>query len=191
MSKAWKKLDLGGEGLQTANLRYNQAMRRPIRAYSLMVAFPLGLHRWYLHEPVGAIVYPLLSALTIGLGLSYSTLVIAGPLIPLAGLLVFDLFWVDRRCIKLNKTLRMQQFMRPGKTPPPGYRGRYPEDDSLEAYVRIKDQERAGHQPVDPDKAARNESDTKSSPPSFNEQEAMLRELARTNKGRRKPDQDE
>lgn len=191
MSKAWKKLDLGGEGLQTANLRYNQAMRRPVRAYSLMAAFPLGLHRWYLQEPVGAIFYPLLSMLTIGLWFAFSNIVIAASLIPLAGLLGFDLFWVERRCIKLNKNLRMQQFMRPGKTPPPGYRGRYPDDDSLDAYVQLKEQERAGHQPVDPDQPAQSTSDSEPSPPSFNEQEAMLRELARTNKGRKKPDQDQ
>ncbi|MFN2350076.1 MAG: TM2 domain-containing protein, partial [Thioalkalivibrio sp.] len=50
----------------------------------------------------------------------------------------------------------------------------------LDDYVRIKESERAGHQPVG---GSVNDAG-KPRVPSFNEQETMLRELARTNKGR-------
>ncbi|OBS09928.1 hypothetical protein [Acidihalobacter prosperus] len=183
MHPSWKKLDLEGEGLQTLNLRYNQAMRRPSRAYLLMVLFPLGLHRWYLREPVGAVAYPLLCTLAAWLGIVFGAIPAAGGAIAILGLLAFDAFWIGRRSISLNKALRMRQFMRPGAAPPPGYRGRYV-DESLEDYLKIKERERAGHQPAGSDTTA--PGTVASAPPSFNEQEAMLQELARTNKGRRR-----
>ncbi|AOU98593.1 hypothetical protein BI364_12055 [Acidihalobacter yilgarnensis] len=186
MHEAWKKLDLEGEGLQTLNLRYSRMMRRPERAYALMALFPLGLHRWYLKEPMGALAYPLLCALTPWLWLRFGSLSAAVSALPLLALLAFDMTWVRRRSVALNKALRLRQFMRPGAAaPPPGYRGRYV-DDSLEDYLKLKSGERAGHQPVESNSNEGEPPAMGQTPPSFNEQEAMLQELARTNKGRRK-----
>lgn len=188
MHEAWKKLDLEGEGLQTLNVRYNRAMRRTSTAFPLMLGFPLGLHRWYLREPVGAIAYPLLCLSALWSGWRFG--VIAGISVGAVVLafLVFDLFWVPRHCVAFNKALRMRQFLQPGQAPPPGYRGRYV-DEGLEDYLQIKAGERAGHQPMSGNASTPAESSASAStPPSFNEQEAMLRELMRTRKEHRDTD---
>ncbi|MEJ2479681.1 MAG: TM2 domain-containing protein [Acidihalobacter sp.] len=189
MKKAWKQLDLGGEGLQTLNAQYTRHMRRLPLAYAAMLLFPLGAHRWYLREPYGALAY---LALTLAAITGAFTLGTPGFAVPaIAGLLfaAFDLLWVERRVLALNKSLRMRQFMRPGAAPPENYRGRYADaDDELEDYVHIKERERAGHQPA----ASDNQEAPNRRPrtPSFSEQEALLRELARSDKGRKPRDKD-
>lgn len=184
MRDAWKQLDLEGEGLQSLNLRYSRNMRRPQRAYALMLLFPLGLHRWYLKTPLGALVYPVLCVLIAGLWRWEGGLTPLAPALALLCFLAWDLFWIQKRCIALNKGLRMRQFMRPAAKPPAGYRGRYV-DDTLEDYVKIKESERAGHPSADPE-ASGDQSETGAQPPpSFNQQEAMLQELIRSQKGRR------
>lgn len=75
----------------------------------------------------------------------------------------------------------MAQFMRSGSKPPRNYRGRYTDETDLEGYLQEKEQERAGHQPVDFESLA--EFGQKQHIPSLNEQEAMLRELSRQRKG--------
>jgi hypothetical protein len=188
MKQAWKQLDLGGEGLQTLNAQYTRQMRRRPLAYSAMLLFPLGAHRWYLHEPIGALAY---LALTLAATAGALTLGLFGFAVPaIAALLfaAFDLLWVDRRVSALNKSLRMSQFMRPGTAPPKNYRGRYP-DDGLDEYLRIKERERAGHQPVADDEGQERPA-TRPRTPSFNEQEALLRELTRSDKGRKPRDTD-
>ena len=189
MKKAWKQLDLGGEGLQTLNAQYTRQMRRLPLAYAAMLLFPLGAHRWYLREPYGALAY---LALTLAAITGAFTLGTPGFAVPaVAGVLfaAFDLRWVERRVLALNKSLRMSQFMRPGAAPPENYRGRYADaDDGLEEYVRIKERERAGHQPVAD--GGREAPNSRSRAPSFSEQEALLRELARSDKGRKPRDKD-
>lgn len=184
MRDAWKQLDLEGEGLQSLNLRYSRNMRRPRRAYALMLLFPFGLHRWYLKAPLGALAYPVLCALIPGLWWWQGEWMALVPALVLLLYLVWDLFWTPRRCVALNKTLRMHQFMRPGTRPPAGYRGRYV-DETLEDYVQLKERERAGHPVAEPEASEDHPAAEAQPPASFNQQEAMLQELIRSHKGRR------
>lgn len=180
MAKAWEKIDLEGAGLQSVNQQLVHRLKRRARAYALWLLFPLGAHRLYLQSRPFAVLYTALTALTIILWM-------AAPdprwgLLPLAaaGLLaLYDLWWIDGRITALNKQLRMELYLGAGAAAPPGYRGRYvdePDESPLEEYRREKEQERAGHQPVSgtatPSRKA----------PSFSEQEAMLRDLAKRRK---------
>jgi TM2 domain-containing membrane protein YozV len=185
MERAWQKLNLEGGGLQAVNALLAARMRSRTRAYGAWVLFPLGLHRFYLAEPRGGVAFLALSAAaaaTAGLAPGWWWLL---PLAALAALAVHDLFWIDRRVVAYNKELRMQLFLRKGRNPPAGYRGRYANDADpetisrdLDAYKALKETERAGHaasprdDPEDRDPTRRNRV------PSFNEQEAMLRQLA-------------
>ncbi|EHQ51049.1 hypothetical protein ECTPHS_00070 [Ectothiorhodospira sp. PHS-1] len=163
MSKAWRQLDLKGAGLQQMNAEYIRDMRRPVVAYALMAAFPLGLHRFYLKEPLGGIAYLILSlSLLLGVPIGAGIWLLL-PALGLLGGAIFDLFWIDRRVTHLNKTLRMRHFLRPDHRPPPGYQGRGEEPGPREARS------------------------TGAQPASFNQQEAMLRALMKANKGRRTP----
>lgn len=181
MSEAWKGLNLGGEGLQTLNLRLNREMKRRVPAYGLALAFPLGLHRLYLSSPGGALLYWTLTVSTLAAWLWLGPAWAAAPAVAELALLAFDLLWIDRRVVAYNKALRMRQFLRPGARPPKDYRGRYTDEDELAGYLREKEGERAGHQPVDLHAAERGQGSGKHIP-SFAEQEAMLRELARSKK---------
>lgn len=182
MSKAWQKLNLEGGGLQAVNALLAQQMRSRPSAYLAWLLFPLGLHRFYLAEPRGGWAFPALSllvALSAWLAPAWWWLL---PLVPLIGLAIHDLFWIDRRVVSLNKELRMQLFLRKGSRPPKDYRGRYTEDtdaasvsENLDNYRAIKERERAGHGPGD----AQPQAPARKRQPSFNEQEAMLRELAK------------
>ncbi|MEJ2059780.1 MAG: TM2 domain-containing protein [Gammaproteobacteria bacterium] len=183
MSEAWKKLDLGGAGLQTLNAELTRRMKHSKAAYGLAVLFPLGIHRFYLGSVLGGLLYLLLSTATLifwfGTHSPYAWLPFGAEVL----LLIFDLFWIDRYVVKYNKALRVHQFLRSGTEPPKDYRGRYTDDNSeLDAYIRQKERERGGHQPVGADSGPGESGDR---PPSFNEQEAMLRELIRSNKGRK------
>ncbi|HSP00358.1 MAG TPA: TM2 domain-containing protein [Thioalkalivibrio sp.] len=188
MSEGWKQLDLEGGGLQRLNMTLAREMKRRPMAYGLLAVFPLGLHRFYLAERIGGLVYLGLSVLALVLAFTLGPGWIIAGLIPALLFAAFDLAWIDRRVTAYNKALRMRRFLKPGNRPPKDYRGRYSDDDAgLDDYVRIKESERAGHQPVD------GSADDAGKPrvPSFNEQEAMLRELARTNKGRGRLKKDE
>lgn len=178
MSEAWKQLDLEGGGLQAANVRLAGLLKRRTTAYRLLAAFPLGLHRAYLEESRGAWAYRLLTLAAIGalaLGFSYAAL---GILVGLLAWCAYDLTWIDTRVAQINKALRMQVYLKHGPGAPSGYRGRF-SDDGMEDYRRQKEQERPGHPPPD----APPSGGERSRAPSFAEQEAKLRELAK----RRKP----
>lgn len=102
MSTAWKKTDLGGGGLQQANLRIAREMRRRPLAYALLALFPVGAHRWYLHEPLGALAYVVLSAAAwFWWPAAIGSLAFAA----------FDAWWIDRRITSWNKRLRMQAYL--------------------------------------------------------------------------------
>lgn len=191
MPRAWDKLDLEGGGLQSMNQQLVQRMRRRGTAYALWLLFPLGAHRVYLQSRGAALVYAGLSAASLILWLALGS---DWALLPFAAELLFafyDLLWIDRRVSELNKALRMSLYMGTGAAPPRGYRGRYPDADSAQAqfgdYLAEKERERAGHQPVRPDAEA---PAGKRPPPSFAEQERMLREIAREKKQRRERDED-
>lgn len=179
MSKAWEKIDLEGAGLQAVNQQLVRRLKRRRSAYLLWLLFPLGAHRVYLESRPGSLVYAALTAFALVAWIApvdwrWALLPVTAAL----GFALYDLFWIDRRVVEINKQLRMAAYLGGGAAPPAGYRGRYTDDDAarsgLDEYVREKEQERGGHQPVDgraagPGKKA----------PSFAEQEAMLRELAK------------
>jgi hypothetical protein len=163
MSEGWKRLDLEGGGVQAANLKLARLLKRRRRAYALLLAAPLGLHRAYLEEPRGAWVFR-------GLGLAALAGFAAGipyagwaALSLLAGLAAHDLVWIEGRVAKLNKALRMKVYL--GQTPgaPAGFRGRFAHEEVSGAPLGDTDL------PLAPDGRVR----------SFAEQEALLRALAR------------
>lgn len=182
MRKAWKDLDLEGGGLQTLNAKLASEMRSRPAAYVAWVLFPLGLHRFYLREPLGGAGFLALSALAIVFALFAPAL---WWLVPALGALLWagiDLVWIDRRVTTYNKELRKQLFLRKGQRPPQDYRGRYTSDEDarreLQEYQAIKERERAGH-PAAGAQDTGSDSGGRSRLPSFNEQEAMLREMQR------------
>ena len=120
MSEAWKKLDLGGDGLQAVNRRLARELRRRPVAYALLALFPLGAHRWYLREPVGGFAYCALSALSI----AWWPLALAA-----VAFAVFDAWWIDRRVAALNKALRRRAFLGDRPPAPPGFSGRVQDGD--------------------------------------------------------------
>lgn len=175
MQKEWKNLDLEGGGLQTVNLNMTRLQKHRGVAYALWLLFPLGAHRVYLNTSATSLIYTALTGLAAILWLSVGK----AALVPLAAealLAVFDLFWIDRRVLAINKALRMELYMGTGARPPSGYRGRYGDDPTtlLEEYKAVKEREKAGVQPVGKDREA-----ARGRIPSFAEQEAMLREITR------------
>ena len=183
MSEAWKNLDLEGEGLQSANLRLVKLMKRRPRAYGLLVLFPLGLHRAYLNDARGAWAYRIatlavVTALWFGFG--WVALGLLGTMLAVA---LYDIRWIEDRVALINKTLRIHLYKAKSTAPAPkGFRGRYT-DDSLDDYVKLKEQERGGHVLPGKDPALNSHSRA----PSFAEQEAMLKELAQSRQNKPKP----
>ena len=62
MDPSWKEKNLGGGGLQSANIRLARLLKRRRIAYALLVLYPLGAHRFYLEDRRGALLYCLGSA---------------------------------------------------------------------------------------------------------------------------------
>ncbi len=165
-------MDFTGAGLQSLNLELTKRQRRPRVAFGLWAGFALGLHAFYLHERWRAFGY-----LSASLAWTVAALMMPWPIaaglgtVYLAAALA-DLATLDRRVTAYNKALRMRLSLRKDSAPPPGFRGRYTDQDAdIRAYTALKEQERAGHQ-------APSASAGKTRPvasPSFQEQEAALR----------------
>jgi hypothetical protein len=154
LSQAWKHIDLRGGGLQHANLQIVRQLKRRRTAYLLLLMFPLGLHRIYLRDRLGAWMFPI-STLGVIAGYAFRLPMITPALLAVLSLLVlYDIRWIDRRVGQLNKRLRMETYMKYGDKPPPGYRGRD-----------------FGNEAAEPGRF-----------PSFAEQEAMLKEMAKRGK---------
>lgn len=174
MSDAWKQLDLEGEGLQSANLRLVQLMKRRSKAFGLLALFPLGLHRIYLEDVRGAWIYRAASIIALmawWFGPGWVALIIAVLIVSFA---VYDIRWIEDRVASLNKALRMMVYKsKKSSAAPQGFRGRYT-DDGLDDYLKVKEQERGGHVLPGKDPAL----NSRSRAPSFAEQEAMLKALA-------------
>lgn len=132
MTEAWKRHDLHGEGLQQANLELARALRKRRTAYWLLLAFPVGAHRAYLYEPVGAWGYRAVSVAALAL-LALKPIWAFVPAGLLAAWLAFDVFWIERRLTSVNKQLRMRAYLRPSAGPAPGYRGRYHDVNEMSA----------------------------------------------------------
>jgi len=176
MAKVWKKWDLGGGGLQSANIALLRYRKRPGPAYALWLLFPLGAHALYLNAYARAAIY--MVATVIAAIVAWSGYPIAGlALIGCVALFaLYDLVWIDRRITELNKALRIAVSLQAGGGAPRTFTGRY-QDPDLDTYLKEKEQERAGHTPLTPPVRATGRSRSAS----FAEQEAQLRAL--TGKG--------
>lgn len=187
MSEAWKNIDLEGSGLQTVNMRLARLLKKRTLAYGLLPLFPLGLHRDYLAShgvAWGFRTATLTAALLFWYGQFWPGV---GLLVALTVAALRDIGWVDSRVAQINKQLRIEVMRSTGAAAPPGYRGRYTDDapaaaDHLAEYIRIKEQERGGHRPLDRGEAKKDDHGEPRRTPSFAEQEAMLRELYKSKK---------
>ena len=167
MGDAWKHLDLGGGGLQAANLRLAALLRKRGVACGLLALFPLGLHRDYLYDRRGAWLYrggTLLgvAALLLGLPLLAGLTLAAG-----AAFAMYDLVQIDDAVARVNKRLRMQVYLSQSAGAPQGFRGHY-----TDAHPPDDEQERTGREP-----GSTADVQVPSRAPSFAEQEKRLREL--------------
>jgi hypothetical protein len=123
LSAGWQARDLGGGGLQSANLALARRLKRRGQAYALLALAPLGLHRAYLDSPRGAWAWRGAAAAALGLALwqPVAGLVAAAALLAAA---LADAVWIDRRVTALNKAARRAVYLGHGADPPPGYAGR-------------------------------------------------------------------
>lgn len=173
MKQTWEKFDLDGGGLQSVNLRYRKLQKSATTARLWWLLFPLGAHRFYL-KAISALLYPLLSTMTVILLIAGSPMWLTTALI-VVGLAIYDFTKLEHRTSQYNKALRIALFLSKENAPPADYQGRYVSDEGIDDYLAIKDQERAGVQPV-----AQNEKPTTGKRlPSFAEQEQLLKDIAR------------
>lgn len=125
MNSKWRELDLGGGGLQAANLRLARTLRRRPIAWGLLAAFPLGLHRWYLGERRSAPLFPVLTAVAVASAVTGMIAVALAALLTLAALLAYDLYTLEGRIAAYNKRQRMAIYLSQGAAAPAGFRGRF------------------------------------------------------------------
>lgn len=116
MSDAWKQLDLGGDGLQAVNRQLARELRRRPAAYARLALFPLGAHRWYLREPLGALAYPVLCVS------AFLWWPAAGAVL---AFVLFDAWWIDGRVARVNKRIRRRALLGDRPPPPPGHASRF------------------------------------------------------------------
>jgi hypothetical protein len=177
MTKAWKRLDLGGGGLQSVNLTLSRAMRKRSIAYAWWLLFPVGAHRLYLFDRAGFLGQTALSAIALVALVVLGAQVAGTVALVLAVWALYDLFWIDRRVTTENKKLRMRVYLQADSPPPKNLRGRFNAEDAeatLAEYTRIKELERSGYATDD-----RASAQSETHLPSLQEQETMIRELAR------------
>jgi len=155
MTAKWRELDLEGGGLQSANMRLARSLRRRNIAWGLLLIFPLGAHRWYLGERLTAPLYPLLTVAAAAFALMGWTTAALLKLLALSVLLAYDILTLERRLVAVNKRLRMAVYLGQGAAAPAGFRGRFGEQTATTDTVAPKRM------------------------PTFAEQEALLREIAR------------
>ena len=155
MDPSWQEKNLGGGGLQSANIRLARLLKRRRIAYALLFLYPLGAHRFYLEDRRGALLYCLGSAaVTVSLVAGAEPLGWAlGAL--LTGAALLDIAWIEKTVVRINKRLRIEVYMSHTAGAPSGYRGRFVDDSTRGA------------------EAAREER-----APSFAEQERELRDSA-------------
>ncbi|HSD42241.1 MAG TPA: hypothetical protein VLD36_10265 [Burkholderiales bacterium] len=122
MSEAWKRLDLGGAGLQRTNLELAGRLKRRGRAWALLLVAPLGLHRAYLDDRLGAWLWRAASLVTVAAAV-WSLQLAAGLGLAMLAAAAYDAWWIDRRVTRLNKRIRRDVFLG-GEAPPAGYTGR-------------------------------------------------------------------
>lgn len=126
MSGGWQEHDLGGGGLQAANAALVRRLKRRARAYALLAAAPLGLHRAYLDSPRGAWAWRIGASGVLAAAWWSEWIGLVGVVL-LACAAVWDAVWIDRRVTRLNKALRREAYLGHGAAPPAGFRGRDPD----------------------------------------------------------------
>jgi hypothetical protein len=131
MSEAWKRLDLGGAGLQAANLRLAALLKRRSRAYALLALFPLGLHRSYLEDRRGAWAYRIAAVLAAAL-VPAEPLAAAAIAAAIAAFALRDILWIEDALARINKRLRVEVYLSQTQGAPSGFRGRFPEGQEPE-----------------------------------------------------------
>lgn len=125
MEPGWRRIDLDGGGLQSANLVLARRLRRRPVAWALLTLFPLGLHRDYLGDARGAWAYRTASAVVAALWVATGAWsVAAAGLTLLACGAAHDAWRMEDRIAAANKALRMQVWLGHGARPPEGFRGR-------------------------------------------------------------------
>ena len=173
MKRAWENLDLEGGGLQSANRRLVRRLKRRNIAYFLWFLFPLGGHRVSLDDLPRALGYTGLTTAAIILYLSLGNWLLLVPVAIAAAWALYDLVWIDRRVTRINKQIRVAEYLRSDNRPPAGFRGRYTDDAGMAAAAT----EEPPHD-GSPAGAATTPHGRKRIP-SFAEQERILRELAK------------
>ncbi len=152
MPSAWEKMDLQGEGLQSLQIRLKKLQKKKTTAYFYWCLFPLGLHRFYLHQRF-AWLYPAGTAVA-GLAAITGSLILfavtaTAPLIAALADLPRLQVWIS----EYNRIQRKKAWFSQKTPPAPGhYQGR-PEnlegearwETDLKQYAEIKETERAGH----------------------------------------------
>lgn len=140
MKHDWRRRDLGGGGLQAANLKLARLLKRRTIAYALLAGFPLGLHRLYLRSAGVAAAYTGATFCAGALALAgYETAALLAGAVLLAAA-IRDAVWIDARVTMLNKTIRQSVLLGQAAAPPPGFRGRN-SGDVLADYLATKDAE--------------------------------------------------
>ncbi|MBU2754764.1 TM2 domain-containing protein [Acidithiobacillus sp. CV18-2] len=187
MPKAWEKLDLKGEGLQSVQIRLQQLQKKTTTAYLTWLGFLLGLHRFYLQRPL-AWAYPVASLVVVILALTlpWPFPLGLGVLILVAALI--DLRHLGNWVSQHNREQRKAAwFAQQTPAAPKDFQGR-PEnldagqqwEKELREYRNVKESERAGH-PAEP--AATKKGFTAGSRRlSFAEQERLLAEISKKKK---------
>lgn len=169
MNKRWTEFNLGGGGLQSANLQLAALLRKRSSAYALLALFPLGLHRDYLRDPRGAWLYRAGTGLAVASYLLGENMISAGVLAVLSVGAIIDMLRLEHVIVRVNKQLRMQVYLRQTPGAPSDFKGRFGDErqgddlrDNNQADVD-QAQSESGHPRI----------------PSFAEQEKLLREMAR------------
>lgn len=171
MSDAWKEIDLEGGGLQGANVRLARLLRRRGVARALFALFPLGLHRDYLHDRLGAWLYraaTLLGVIALLAGQSW-----LGGLVLAVGtaFAIYDFVRLEDAIAHVNKKVRMQVYLSQTAGAPSGFKGHYADEPPPGS----PEQSAAGSDPAGETRAEQRIA-------SFAEQERRLRELAAARK---------
>lgn len=171
--KTWEKLDLQGGGLQSANIRLARGLKRPLVAYLWWCLFPLGAHAIYLDRPRRAFSYAGASAATAILYLATRDALALLPLAVAFLVALYDLVRIRQWIVECNKQIRMGIYLNQTPGAPEGFKGRF-DDGLLAEHPAEEEQGKPGHS-LEPAQAR----STPGRVPSFAEQEALLRELAK------------
>jgi hypothetical protein len=147
--------------LQQANLHLARLLKRRNVAYALLLLFPLGLHRDYLEDRLGAWSYRLAAAACVAAAIWLGPVPGGVMALALVAGAVADLVRMDVNVAAVNKRLRMQVYLRQTAGAPAGFSGHYTD---------------APHDipPGDADPST----EAADRPPSFAEQEKTLKQIA-------------